>query len=62
MSTANQTKLSSSKTYQFLLNDIARLYRKTQASVVEVYWEIGRRIVEVEERGDDRAAYGGGVD
>ena len=48
-----------SHTYQVLLNDIARLYVQTRASVVRMYWEIGKRIVEVEQGGADRAAYGG---
>ena len=45
--------------YQALLRDIARLYTQTRVSVVRMYWEIGRRIVEVEQEGADRAAYGG---
>ena len=47
-----------SRTYQSLLTDIARLYAETRASVVKMYWEIGKRIVEVEQGGDERAEYG----
>ena len=50
---------TSSRTYQTLLNDIAELYTATRAGVVKMYWEIGKRIIEVEQRGDERAAYGG---
>ena len=44
--------------YQTLLNEIAALYTQTRASVVRMYWEIGRRIVEVEQAGEERAEYG----
>jgi len=47
------------QTYQTLLEEIAKLYTQTQATVVRMYWEIGRRIVEVEQQGDKRAEYGG---
>ena len=47
--------------YQALLRDIARLYTQTRVSIVRMYWEIGRRIVEVEQEGDARAAYGHGL-
>ena len=50
-----------SRTYQALLRDIARLYTQTRVSIVRMYWEIGRRIVEVEQEGDARAAYGHGL-
>ncbi len=48
-----------SRTYQSLLNDIAALYTATRAGVVRMYWEIGKRIVEVEQAGADRSVYGG---
>ena len=44
--------------YQALLSEIAELYAQTRASVVKMYWEIGKRIVEVEQAGDERADYG----
>ena len=46
------------RTYQTLLNEIAVLYTATRGAVVRMYWEIGKRIVEVEQGGDARAAYG----
>ncbi len=52
-------RLATSRSYQALLNDIAALYTQTRASVVRMYWEIGRRIVEVEQAGESRAEYGG---
>ena len=44
-----------SRTYQSLLNEIAALYTATRAGVVRMYWEIGKRIVEVEQGGETRA-------
>ena len=52
-------RIATSHSYQALLNDIAALYTQTRASVVRMYWEIGRRIVEVEQAGESRAEYGG---
>ena len=46
------------RSYQALLQEVAALYTPTRASVARMYWEIGRRIVEVEQAGDARAAYG----
>jgi len=37
------------------------LYRRAQTKVAETYWEIGRWVVEVEQDGEARAAYGAGV-
>ena len=36
----------------------ARAYRAVSSAMVEVYWQIGRRIVAQEQRGRDRAGYG----
>ena len=33
-------------------------YRKINSLMVETYWEIGRRIVEQEQKGKGRAGYG----
>ena len=41
-----------------LLDDIARLYRKVQKSLVETYWKIGYRIAEEEEDVGVLAEYG----
>jgi len=46
------------RTYQSLLNEIAELYTATRGAVVKMYWEMGKRIVEVEQGGEARAAYG----
>lgn len=56
----------SQTTYQGLLNDIAQIHdramKNLSAAVDSVlkkaYWEIGRRIVEVEQKGDPHAPYG----
>lgn len=36
----------------------AGAYRAVNAAMVEAYWQIGRRIVEVEQQGRARAGYG----
>lgn len=56
-------------TYQVLVGEIGAVLeeaRSTAARAVHsllaaAYWEIGRRIVEFEQRGADRAAYGEGL-
>ena len=35
-----------------------KVYHKTAYTMIECYWEIGRRIVEKEQQGNDRAGYG----
>ena len=35
-----------------------RVYRITNSTIIESYWEVGRMIVEDEQNGNDRAAYG----
>ncbi len=46
------SKLIKSKTYATLVHDIAELYNHAHHAVVESYWQIGRRIVEQEQRGE----------
>ena len=41
-----------------LLNARLRTYQAVNAAMVETYWQIGRMIVEEEQSGQDRAAYG----
>ena len=45
-------------TYRKLLSDIAAVYESARTAIVRAYWEVGRRIVEVEQAGNDKAAYG----
>jgi endonuclease YncB( thermonuclease family) len=44
--------------YVTLVADIGRLYEGAQQALVDAYWRIGRRIVEVEQGGSVRAQYG----
>ena len=44
--------------YAELLADIGRIYENAQQVLVEAYWKIGRRVVEVEQGGAARAEYG----
>jgi len=39
-------------------NSKARVFRAANISMVQSYWEIGRLLVEVEQKGEDRADYG----
>jgi len=45
-------------TYATLVNDIAELYNRARKTLVESYWQIGKRIVEQEQQGDGKAEYG----
>jgi hypothetical protein len=45
-------------TYATLVNDIAELYNHARKALVESYWQIGKRIVEQEQQGDDTPEYG----
>ena len=45
-------------TYTTLVNDIADLYNRARKTLIESYWQIGRRIVEQEQQGDGKAEYG----
>jgi len=47
--------------YRKLVADIVRIYDGARRSMVEAHWEIGRRIVEIEQDGASRAAYGSGL-
>jgi endonuclease YncB( thermonuclease family) len=47
--------------YTTLVQDIAALYNQARHALVESYWQIGRRIVEQEQRGDGQAGYGAGL-
>ncbi|MBF0123694.1 MAG: thermonuclease family protein [Candidatus Omnitrophica bacterium] len=44
--------------YEGLLQDIADIYTATRQAMAEAYWNIGQRIVRVDQDGDLRAAYG----
>lgn len=44
--------------YKKLIADITRLYENARKALAEAYWQIGRRIVEVEQEGAVRARYG----
>lgn len=54
------TKLAS-RTYKRLVIDIATLYEGARRALVEAYWKIGQRIVEVEQGGEIKAVYGIGL-
>ncbi len=44
--------------YKRLLGEISSLYTRTRQAVVSLYWEIGKQIVEVEQKGVFRGEYG----
>jgi len=46
---------------QILRNARQKAYSAVNSTMVEAYWQIGRRIVEEEQQGFKRAAYGEGV-
>jgi len=52
------SKLIKTDTYTTLVNDIAELYNRARKTLVESYWQIGRRIVEQEQLGQTNAVYG----
>jgi len=55
----NETsKSSKTGTYATLVNDIAELCNHARKTLVESYWQIGKRIVEQEQQGDGKAGYG----
>jgi hypothetical protein len=55
----NETSKSiKTSTYATLVNDIAELCNHARKTLVESYWQIGRRIVEQEQQGDDTPEYG----
>ncbi len=45
-------------TYTTLVNDIAEIYNRARKTLIESYWQIGRRIVEQEQQGEGKAEYG----
>ena len=45
-------------TYATLVKDIAELCSRARKTLVESYWQIGNRIVEQEQQGDDTPEYG----
>jgi len=47
--------------YRKLVADIIRIYDTARRSLVQAHWEIGQRIVEIEQDGASRAAYGSGL-
>jgi len=47
--------------YKRLVADIASLYEGARKALVTAYWEIGKRIVLVEQQGAIKAAYGAGL-
>ena len=50
--------LTEPKAYTTLVNDITKLYTRARTAMVEAYWQIGKRIVEQEQRGGGKAEYG----
>jgi endonuclease YncB( thermonuclease family) len=48
-------------TYEKLVTDIVCLYEGARRALVEAYWKIGQRIIEVEQKGGVKAAYGAGL-
>jgi len=52
------SNLANTETYTALVCDIAELYNRARHAMVEAYWQIGRRIVEQEQQGNDKAEYG----
>ncbi|HOW88470.1 MAG TPA: DUF1016 N-terminal domain-containing protein [Candidatus Omnitrophota bacterium] len=48
-------------TYKKLITDIASLYEGARKALVEAYWTIGKRMVQVEQKGEVRAAYGDNI-
>jgi len=52
------TSLAKTEAYVTLVKDIAELYNHANQALVESYWQIGRRIVEQEQQGANKAEYG----
>lgn len=44
--------------YRQLVSEIIGYYQHARKALVDAYWQIGRRIVEVEQKGEIKAAYG----
>jgi endonuclease YncB( thermonuclease family) len=47
--------------YRKLVDDITHLYESAKESLARFYWGTGKRIVEVEQKGETRAPYGKGL-
>jgi hypothetical protein len=47
--------------YRKLVTEISSLYEGARKALVEAYWKIGQRIVQVEQQGAIKAAYGPGL-
>ncbi|MSR77135.1 MAG: DUF1016 family protein [Candidatus Omnitrophica bacterium] len=47
--------------YQRLVKEIGGLYENARRALVQSYWQIEKRIVEVEQAGAVKAAYGSGL-
>ncbi len=47
--------------YKRFLTEISSLYEGARKALVKAYWEIGKRIVQVEQQGAIKAAYGAGL-
>jgi len=47
--------------YRKLVSEISSLYEGARKALVEAYWKIGQRIVQVEQQGAIKAAYGTGL-
>ncbi len=42
-------------------NGLRKAYQEVNATLVQTYWQVGRRIVEEEQHGVSRAEYGKGI-
>lgn len=52
------TKELSKTSYKKVIDEISAIYEQAQKTLARAYWEIGKRIVEVEQDGNIRAEYG----
>lgn len=52
------TKALTKTTYTKLITDMSAIYEHARQVLVEAYWEIGKRIVEIEQNNANRAEYG----
>lgn len=55
---SSSTAKPSADRYQAILTDIETLYTNARKTMVEMYWRIGKRIVEAEQGGEAKAPYG----
>jgi hypothetical protein len=65
MTSINQSEIPETSLTQDVLRILYEARQKAYAAVntamIEAYWHIGKRIVEEEQHGEKRAAYGEGV-